>query len=155
MTHARWHTRLRKTFATAGHEPARALKSLERLLHQVKADAKNTVGDWHVEQTLEAISILQSRFEDHRHSAETMIRVADHHAQQLSYYKRAYVAACATAALELAALGDRSSAARELRRAAPVAADLNPRDQLFRRAQATVASMRRRRSTPGRRGRKI
>lgn len=147
MTHTQWHTKLRKTLATAGREPARALKSLERLLHQVQSDARKTVGDWHVEQTLEAISILQSHVEDHRHSAETMIRVADRHAQQSSYYQRAYVSACAAAALELAAAGDRSGAARELRRAAPVAADLNPQDKLFRRAQTTVAAMPRRRST--------
>ena len=144
MTHARWHATLRKILATAEHQPARALKPLETLLHQIESDVTKTVGDWHVEQTLAAISILQSRLGDRRRSAETMIRVADHHAHQSSYYRRAYVSACAAAALELAAAGDRSGAARELRRAAPVAADLKPRDKLFRRAQTAVASMPRR-----------
>jgi hypothetical protein len=147
MTHAQWQAKLRQSLAMVEHEPARALQSLERLLSHLQSDTKKTVGDWHVEQTLETISIVQSHLEDHRHSAETMLRVADLHEQQLSYYRRAYVTACATAALELASAGKRSGALRVLRRAEPVAASLDPQEKLFSKAQKVVAAMPHRRVT--------
>jgi hypothetical protein len=85
MTHAQWHVKLRSCLALVEREPKRALKSLEKLLSQIQGEAKKNVGDWHVEQTLEVISIVQSHLEDHRHSAETLLRVAERHEQQVSY----------------------------------------------------------------------
>lgn len=141
MTHAQWHTKLRSCLALVERKPKRALKSLEKLWTQLQGEAKKNVGEWQVEQTLEVISIVQSHLEDHRHSAETMLRLAERHGEQLSYYKRTFVASCATAALELASAGDRRGALRALRRAGPVAADLRPQEKLFLKARKVVTAM--------------
>ena len=112
MTHAQWHARVRKSLAMVERQPIRALASLHKLVHQLQSESKKTAGDWHIEQTLEVISIVQSHQEDHCRSAETILAVADRHEQQLSYYSRGFVAACATAALEFASAGDRKAALR-------------------------------------------
>ena len=144
MTHAQWHARVRKSLAMVERQPIRALASLHKLVHQLQSESKKTAGDWHIEQTLEVISIVQSHQENHRRSAETILAVADRHEQQLSYYSRGFVAACATAALEFASAGDRKAALRALRRARPVATGLRPPEQLFRKAEKFVAAMSRR-----------
>ena len=118
---------------------------LDTLLARIEAEAGVNVGDWHVDQTLEAISIVQSQADDHQRSAETMRLLASRSQQQLVYYERAFVAACATAALELAAAGDRAGATRALRSARPVARRLRPRERLFRLAEARVAAKAKRR----------
>jgi len=122
--------------------PERALTSLQMLLSRVRTTAKAGVGDWHVEQTLEIISGVQSRLDDHHRSAETMLQAAEHHEYQVAYYTRAFVGACAAAALELTSAGDRSRAARILRRAAPTAARLRPQEKLFKKAREVVATTR-------------
>ena len=142
MTHAQWLSKIRRSLAQVERQPARALKSLEQIVSQVRSEAVKVVGDWHVEQTLHMISTVQSQAEEHRESARTMLQIADRHEQHATYYRRAFVSACAAAALELSATGDRAGAARVLRRAAAVAADLRPADKLFRKAQQVVSSMR-------------
>ena len=102
MTHAQWHACVRKSLAMVERQPIRALASLHKLVHQLQSESKKTAGDWHIEQTLEVISIVQSHQENHRRSAETILAVADRHEQQLSDHSRGFVAACATAALEFA-----------------------------------------------------
>jgi hypothetical protein len=144
MTHAQWHARIRKSLAMVELKPIRALASLHKLVHQLHSESKKTAGDWHIEQTLEVISIVQSHQEDHRRSAETILAVADRDEQQLSYYSHGFVAACATAALEFASAGDRQAALRALRRARTVATGLRPPEQLFRKAERFVATMPRR-----------
>src|SRR5262245_9089207 len=101
MTHGQWQVKVRKSPALGDRDPPRAVKSLNSLVSRLQLEATKNVGDWHVEQTLEAVSILQSRFGDHQRSAATILQVAERHEHQLQYYKRALVAACATAALEL------------------------------------------------------
>lgn len=118
---------------------------LETLLGRLEAEARVHVGDWHVDRTLEAISIVQSHADDHQRSAETMRLLAGRVAQQIVYYERAFVAAWATVALELAAAGDRAGATRALRSARPVASRLRPRERLFRLAETRVAAMAKRR----------
>ena len=137
MTHAQWYARISRCLALVERRPARALQSLERLLKRLEADAKRGVGEWHIEQTLEAISLVQSRL-NHGHAAETMLRAAERHEHQLAYYRRGFVAACATAAIELAAAGDRTGANRALRRARALAAGLRPQEALFLKAQRVV-----------------
>ena len=138
MTHAQWYTRIRRSLALVEHKPARALQSLEKLLKRLETHAKQGVGEWHVEQTLEAISLVQSRLQDHRHAAETMLRAAERHEDQLAYWRRAIVAACAMAAIELAAAGDGSGARRALRKAGALAAGLRPQEGLFLKARKVV-----------------
>jgi hypothetical protein len=150
MTHAQWHARVRKSLAMVERQPIRALASLHKLVHQLHSGSKKTTGDWHIEQTLEVISIVQSHQEDPRRSAETILAVADRHEQQLSYYSRGFVAACATPALEFASAGDRKAALRALRRARPVATSLRPPEQLYRRAERFVAEMPRRQTASSR-----
>jgi hypothetical protein len=135
VTHAHWHKAIRQSLARAEREPARALKALDTLLARIHAQARGSVGDWHVEQTLETISAVQSHHEQHRESADTMLRIVRHHEQQLTYYRRAFVAASAVAALELAAAGDRRAARRALKRARSAAAALRPPEKLFRQAE--------------------
>jgi hypothetical protein len=141
MTHTQWQSRLRRSLAMVKDDPARALKSLAALAAQLETAAKQRVGDWHIEQTLEALSIVQSSLSDHRASAETILRVAAHHEQSLVYHERAFVAGCATAAIELASAGDRLNARRALRKASLVAAGLRPKERLFAAAEKYVAMM--------------
>jgi hypothetical protein len=143
MTHSQWHAKIRQSLTMVDERPSTALRSLEHLLRRLEVEGKKSVGDWHIEQTLEAISMVQSHLEDHRQSAETILRVVEHHEQHITYYKRAFVAACATAALELATAGDRSRAASVLKRAAPAAATLRPHEKLFRHASRVVKATRR------------
>ena len=138
MTHAQWHKAIRRSLALAERQPARALKALDTLLARLQSDARKSAGDWHIEQTLETISAVQSHLAKHRESAETMLRIARHHEQLHAYYRRAFVAASATAALELAAAGDRRGARRLVSRARPAAAGLRPPEQLFRKAEKLI-----------------
>ncbi len=52
MTHTQWFARLRKNLAMVEREPARAIKSLEKLLVAIEAESKKSVAEWHVAQTL-------------------------------------------------------------------------------------------------------
>jgi hypothetical protein len=142
VTHAQWHARLRACLALVHPAPARAARSLQALLRRVQSDGRKNVSDWHIAQTLEAISIVQPHLGDHRRSAATILEVAAQQRQHAVYSTRAFVAACATAALELASAGDRAAAAGALREAAPIAADLRPKEKLFQQAVKVVASMR-------------
>ena len=138
MTHAQWLARLRKCLAMVDRQPARAVKSLETLLARLEADAASTAGDWHVDQTLEALSMVHSTAGNHRQAAAALQRVAARHEQQSVYSQRAFVAACATAAIELVSAGDRASAKRVLRQAEKIAAQLRPREALFAKARKIV-----------------
>jgi hypothetical protein len=144
MTHAQWLARVRKSLAMVERQPVRALASLHKIARQLHSESKKTTGDWHIEQTLQVISIVQSHQDDHHRSAETILAVADRHEQQMSYYSRGFVAACATAALEFASAGDRKAAWRALQRARPVSIGLRPPERLFRKAEKFVSAMPRR-----------
>ena len=139
MTHAHWHKAIRRSLALADRHPARALKALDTLLVRLQSDARKSVGDWHIEQTLETVSAIEAHAGKHRDSAETMLRIVRHHEQQALYYRRAFVAASATAAMELAAAGDRRGARRLVSRARPAAAGLRPPERLFRKATSFLS----------------
>lgn len=143
MTHAQWHARLRRSLALVDSHPERALASFDDLLKRLHADVRKSVSEWHIDQTLEAISIVHSHIGDHPRAADTMIRLAERHAQQAMYFRRAVVSACASAALERASADDRRGALRALQKARPLAAGLRPQEKLFRRAEKAVAAMRR------------
>lgn len=138
MTHAQWHKAIRRSLAAAERQPERALQALDALLVGLQSEARQGVGDWHIEQTLETISAVQAHLGKHRESAETMLRIARHHEEQQVYYRRAFVAASATAALELASAGDRRGARRVLSRARSAAAGLRPPEKLFRKAEKLI-----------------
>jgi hypothetical protein len=131
-------------------DPRRALRSLDALISRLTSTAEQGVNHWHLEQTLEAISMVHSHLDDHGQSAEAMLRVATLHEQQLTYSKRAFVAACATAAIELATAGDRRGAVQALRRAERMAADVRPAEKLVVGARKFVGTMSRRRRAKSR-----
>ena len=141
MTHKQWHATVRKSLAQVKRNPARGLKSLDALLSRVHREEHRHVGSWHLEQTAETISIVQSHLQNHRESAKSMLQLAERHKQQRAYYSRAFVAACATAALELASAGDRRGAKRALRQAEVISAGLRPREKLFQQAERVVRTM--------------
>jgi hypothetical protein len=151
MTHTQWQASLRRSLSAIARDPERALKSLDALVSRIRSEGRKAVGDWHIEQTLEAISIVQSHLEDHRQSAKVMLTLAELHEQQATYHGRAFVSACATAAIELATAGERAAAARLLRRAGPVARTLRPADRLFRSAKKVVDQMATRRARASKR----
>lgn len=144
MTHAEWHAKVTQSLALAEQKPKAALRILERLAIAVESEERKSVADWHVAQTLGVISIVQSQAGNHRESSETLLRVAERHEQTLRYEQRALVSACAAAALVLTSVGDRAGALRALRKAAPWAASLRPKDQLLRKAEKAVKAMARR-----------
>ena len=138
MTHKQWQAAIRKSVVMIERQPARALKSLDRLVGRLEAEARTGVGDWHIEQTLETVSLVHSHRKEHRQSAAAMLRIAQRLEQQERYYRRAFVAACAVAALELAAAGDRASARHALQRGRALATGLRPPEKLFRKAEKVV-----------------
>ena len=108
------------------------------LARTLESELHKGVDEWHLAQTLQLTSLVQSRAGDHRGSASTLERVAEQHARELRYQMRGFVAACAAAALQLVQNGDRPGAVRMLRKAAPWAASLRPRERLFTQAEETV-----------------
>jgi hypothetical protein len=140
MTQTQWKASIRRCLASVEREPARAMKMLDTLIGRVKTAADAGVGNWHVEQTLHTVSIVQSHLERHRESAAAMLQLARIHEEEATYHRRAFVCACATAALELTAAGDDRGARRALQSAAPVAEGLRPAEKLFHEAQAVVAA---------------
>ena len=150
MTHAQWQARLQRDLAFVARDPSRGLARLQRLLQRLEAEARLQVGDWHIDQTLQAISTVQSDADDHQRSAQTMSLLAGRFEQRVVYYERAFVAAWAAAALELAEAGDRTAALRALRAARPVARRLRPQERLYRLAHVRVAAMRNSRTPPTR-----
>jgi hypothetical protein len=146
MTHTQWQKRIRQSLSDLASRPERVLASLERLVNRIDRDTRTGIGDWHMEQTLQAVSLAQSHLKNHHESARIMLAVAERHEQQTTYHRHAYVSACAAAALELASAGDRAAAARILRKADTAARALRPADMLFRTARQVVNTMPRRKS---------
>jgi hypothetical protein len=138
MDQTQWQAGIRRCLAAVERQPARAVKMLDVLIGRVRAEAAKGVGDWHVEQTLHTVSIVQSHLEQHRESAAVMLQLAGIHEEQATYHRRAFVCACATAALELTAAGDVRGARRVLQSATSMAAGLRPAEKLFQEAQAVV-----------------
>ena len=66
------------------------------------------------------------------------MRLANEHESQLSYEVRAYVSACAAAALQLAQAGDRARATRILKKAGRWSSMLRPKDKLLDQATKTI-----------------
>jgi hypothetical protein len=142
MTHAQWNARIKSALALADRNPRSALRRLSMLARALESQLVEGVDGWHMAQTLQLTSLVQSRAGDYRGSASTLQRVAEQHARDLQYQMRGFVAACAAAALQLLQNGDRPGAVRMLRKAAPWAASLRPRERLFTHAEKTVGQTR-------------
>lgn len=141
MTHAQWNSKVKRALRLADREPKDALQTLRTLARKLEAQLPNGIHDWHLAQTLQVMSVVQSKVGDYRASANTLLRVAEQHEHELLYQTRGFVSACAAAAVQLAQAGDRSGAARVLRKAAPWAASLRPKDRLLAHAQKAVRAL--------------
>jgi len=138
MTHADWSVRIKRALESADRRPASALRTLRALVRAVEASLKKGLHEWHLAQTLHVMSLVQAGAGDYRSSAKTLVRLANEHESQLNYEVRAYVSACAAAALQLAQGGDRAAAARILRQAGRWSPLLRPRDKLLEQAKKTI-----------------
>lgn len=138
MTHADWNVRIRRALELADRRPSSSLRTLRTLMRAVEASLEEGLHEWHLAQTLHLISIVQAGAGDHRGSAETLVRLTNEHESQLNYEVRAYVSACAAAALQLAQEGNRAGATRMLRKAGRWSPMLRPKDRLLDQAQKTI-----------------
>lgn len=138
MTHATWNNAIKRGLALASQNPTRASQSLERLVKNVEAQLETSIQDWHLAQTRHVLSLVQAQVGKHRAAANTLRKIADQYAQDLKYHQRAFVSACAAAAIELAKMGDRAGAMRMLKDAEPFASTLRPKDKLLQHARRLV-----------------
>ena len=138
MTQAVWNVRIKRALNLADRRPASSLRTLRTLMRAVEASLEKGLHEWHLAQTLHIMSLVQAGVGDHRGSARTLMRLTNEHESQLNYEVRAYVSACAAAALQLAHDGDRKGAARILRKAARWSSLLRPKDKPFDQAQNTI-----------------
>lgn len=135
MSHAQWNREMTRLLAIADRQPTRTLSALRKLTSVLEHELTTRVQDWHLAQTLQVMSLVQASSGDHGAAAATLQRVAERHEQELQYQRRAFVSACAAAALQFADNGDRSGARRILQKAAPLAVSLQPKDRLFQQAR--------------------
>jgi hypothetical protein len=138
MTHADWNVRIKRALKLADRRPSSSLRTLRTLMRAVEASLKKGLHEWHLAQTLHIMSLVQAGAGDHRGSKNTLLRLTNEHESQLKYEVRAYVSACAAAALQLAQDGDRAGAAHILRKARRWSPLLRPRDKLLDQAQKTI-----------------
>jgi hypothetical protein len=141
MTHADWNVRIKRALELADRRPQSSLATLRSLMRAVETSLKKSLHEWHLAQTLHIISLVQARAGDHRGSAKTLLRLTNGHESQLNYEVRAYVSACAAAALQLAQGGNGAGAARILRKAAKWSPLLRPKDKLLEQAQRTIRAL--------------
>ena len=138
MTHTDWNRRIKRALELADRRPASALRTLRALVRTLETSLKKSVHEWHLAQTLQILSLVQARAGDYRGSTTTMLRLADDHQAQLAYEVRAYLSACAAAALQLAENGNRTHARRILREARRWSSLVRPKDKLLDQAQRTI-----------------
>ena len=138
MTHTQWNARIKRALAISEKDPEAAVRQLEKLARTITSATGTGMQQWHLAQTLGVTSSVQSESGEHRHAADTMLRVAEYHEQELRYHQRALVSACAVSAMELAHDGDLRGAASVLKRAEPFARTLRPMEKLLGHAQKAV-----------------
>jgi hypothetical protein len=112
MTHTQWNAQIKRALAISEKNPDAAVRLLERLARTITSETGTGLQQWHPAQTLGVTSSVQSESGKHRQAADTMLRVAEHHEQDLRYHQRALVSAFAVSAMELAQGGDLRGAPR-------------------------------------------
>ena len=141
MTHTLWNVRIKRALELSNRRPALALRTLRALLRSVESSRKTALGDWHHAQTLHMLSLVQAAAGDRRGSGETLMRLADQHEAQMKYEMRAYVSACAAAALQLALDRKLVRAKQMLQRANRWSRSLEPEDELLAQARKTIRAL--------------
>jgi hypothetical protein len=138
MTHAQWHSKIKRALALAERKPKNSLQILDKLARDVEAQILISLQDWHLAQTLGVTSIVQSSVGDYRSAARILTRIAEQHESALKYQSRALVSTCAAAALELAKAGDRRVARQMLRKASVWSHSVRPKDRLLVKAEKLI-----------------
>ena len=135
MTHLQWHTKVKRLLELSERKPKQAARSFHLLAQAVDRGLKNGLHDWHLTQSLHLASIAETDAGDHRAAARTLNRIVEHQRMLLVGEQRAYVAACAAAAIEFIKAGDQVAARRTVLAAEPWARMLRPPEKLLRKAQ--------------------
>jgi hypothetical protein len=143
VTHRQWHSRVKHLLDLTERNPKRAARGFHRLARAVDNGLKGGVHDWHLMQSLSLASLGEAASGDHRAAAHTLSRVVEHQRMLLAGEQRAYVSACAAAAIEFAAAGDRRAARRAIRASEPWARMLRPQEKLLQRVRALLRPRRR------------
>jgi hypothetical protein len=135
LTHREWYTKVKRLLELSDTRPKLASQGFHRLARSVEGDLKKGLHEWHLVQSLHLASMAETTAGDHRSAADTLIRVVDRQRDLLAGELRAYVSACAAAAIELAKAGDLNAARRMVRTATPWADVLGPREKLLQVAK--------------------
>lgn len=96
---------------------------------------RSGIHDWHVMQSLHLASVAEAAAGNHIGSAETLKRVVDQQHVLLVGEQRAYVSACAVAAIQFVKAEDLRAARRMIRAAEPLARMLRAREKLLQMAK--------------------
>ena len=140
MTHRDWHAKVRRLLKLSERRPALAARGFHRLADAAERDLKRGLQDWHVVQSLHLAGNAEAAAGDHGSAAATVGRIVEYQKALLLSEQRAYVSACAVAALEMAKAGNLPGARRMVRSAAPWARLLRPKERLFGAAEKVVRS---------------
>ena len=146
MTHRAWHGKVQRLLRLGERRPTLAARGFHRLADAAERALEKGLHDWHVVQSLHLAGAAEAAAGDQRSAAATVAKIVAYQKALLISEQRAYVSACAAAAIEMAKGGDLPGARRMVRSAAPWARLLRPKERLFGVAEKLVrASSSRRR----------
>jgi hypothetical protein len=148
VTHRQWHARVQRLLALSEHDPQRAAVGFHQLAQAVDGGLRTGIHDWHVMQSLHLASVAEAAAGNHVGSAETLERVVDQQHVLLVSEQRAYVSACAAAAIQFVKAGDLRAARRMIRAAEPSADMLRPREKLLQIAKQQLRTRAQNRRRP-------
>jgi hypothetical protein len=140
VTHQQWQATMKRLLEVSVRKPKVAARCFHRLARTVDTGLKKGLHDWHVMQSLQLASLAEAAAGDHHAAARTRSRIVDHQRMLLVGEQRAYVSACAAAAIEFAKAGDLRAAKRTILAAEPWARMLRPPEKLLRTAQELVGA---------------
>lgn len=140
MTHQQWHGKMTRLLELSGRKPREAARCFHVLARLVDRRLKTGIHDWHLMQSLHLAGVAEAAAGDHGAAARTLNRIVEHQRMLLVEEQRAYVSACAAAAIEFAKAGDARAARRTILAAEPWARMLRPPEKLLRTAQELVGA---------------
>ncbi len=138
MTNQQWQATTKRLLGLSGRKPKVAARGFQQLARTVERSLKRGLHDWHLTQSLHLASIAETTAGDHHAAARTLDRIVEHQRMLLVGEQRAYMSACAAAAIEFAKAGDQRAAKRRILAAEPWARLLRPPEKLLRTAQKLV-----------------
>src|SRR5213594_2998838 len=112
MTEGEWRREIGAALAFRERKPKEAISRLKRLAARTRRVARQNLGEWHVEQTLDLAAVLAAEAGQHGEAAAALRRIVIHHEQAMAYHGHALASALMAVALELFKVGNRAEAAR-------------------------------------------